>query len=173
MLQRAFRASRLDASLYEEVEYNTSYTQEAATVVVLANLLGAIGAWLGPGQQSLIGAILTGVLGGVIGWLVWSGIVLLVGTKIFNGTADYGEMLRVLGYATAPIALGIIPVIGGFVGAILAIIAGVIAVRQGLDFSTGRAIGTVIIGFIGYVIVVAIIGAIFAGIGLAGAPLLG
>jgi hypothetical protein len=47
--------------------------------------------------------------------------------------------------------LGIIPLLGGLVHAAVGIwmlVAGIIAIRQALDFSTGRAILTAIIGWI-------------------------
>jgi hypothetical protein len=79
-----------------------------------------------------------------------------------------GEMLRVLGYAQAPQLLAIIPCIGGLVGAIWALIAGFIAIRQGLDLDNTKAFLTALIGFgvviVGYIIInifLAPVGALF------------
>jgi hypothetical protein len=63
-----------------------------------------------------------------------------------------------------------IPFIGGFISFVVwvwMLIAMVIAVRQALDFTTGRAIGTVLVGGIIYLVVALIIGLIF-GLGIYG-----
>jgi hypothetical protein len=66
-----------------------------------------------------------------------------------------------LGYASAPYLLGLlsfIPCVGPLfpaIGWVLALVAGVLAVREAMDFDTSNAIVTV---FIGWIIVVAIKG---------------
>ena len=146
MLQNAIRAARLDTDFYNTVEHDTSYTGQAAAIVVIVGLASGFGAWFGP-AENLIGAVVGGVVFGIVGWLVWSGLTLFVGVRVFDGTADYGEMLRVLGFAQAPLVLAIIPFFG-WVFAIWAFVAGVVAIREGLDFSTGKAIGTAAVGWI-------------------------
>jgi len=106
----------------------------------------------------------------IVGWAIWAFLTYWIGTALFGGTATYGELLRTIGFAYTPNALGIfgfIPVLGGiiaFVGAVWALIAGIIAVRQALDFSTGKAIVTAIVGWIVLIIIYAILGAIGLGV---------
>jgi hypothetical protein len=94
------------------------------------------------------------VLVAVLGWLLWSGIAYLIGDKVFGGTATWGELLRTIGFAQSPgvlLILGIIPVLGGLVSMVVGIwmlVAGIVAIRQALDFSTGRAILTALLGWI-------------------------
>jgi hypothetical protein len=84
-----------------------------------------------------------------------------------------GELLRTLGYASGPRVLSIltfIPCLGplaGLVGAIWALVAGVVAVRQALDFDTTKAILTVVIGWLA-VFIVAILVSVVLGAGAAG-----
>jgi hypothetical protein len=72
-------------------------------------------------------------------------------------------MMRVLGYAKAPVLLGIfrfIPCVGWVIalaGWILSLIAGVLAVREAMDFDTGNAIITVVISWVVALIVYLII----------------
>jgi hypothetical protein len=86
-------------------------------------------------------------------YIIWAGITYYVGKNWLGGTADVGQLRRTLGYAASPRALGILaflPVIGSFIYGLSWVwwlVAGVVAVRQALDFSTGKAIGTVIIAF--------------------------
>jgi hypothetical protein len=63
-------------------------------------------------------------------------------------------LLRTIGFAQTPgvlHVLGIIPVLGGIVRfgvAIWVLIAGIIAIRQALDVSTGKAILTAVLGWL-------------------------
>jgi hypothetical protein len=180
MFNRAMRAAMLDVNLYEEAEANTQLTQEALMVVILVSIASGIGNFLagilnGSIGSALLGLILAVVLG-VISYYIWAYVTYFVGTNLFDGTADVGELLRTLGYASGPRVLGVlafIPCLGGLAGlagAIWALAAGVVAVRQALDFDTTKAILTVIIGwvivFIVTVVVSAVLGAGAVGLGV-------
>jgi hypothetical protein len=167
---RMIRAARLDPAVFEEVERDTGATGQAAIVVLIAGVATAIGALLGGGG---IWAILA-IISVFIGWIVWSFVTYWVGKTIFATTqtsVSPGEMLRTLGFAHTPFVLNVllfIPVLGGIAGLVAwvwAIVAGVIAVRQAMDFDTGRAIGTVIVGAIIYIIIQAILAVVF-GVGI-------
>lgn len=152
--QRMKDAALLDPGLYEEVEHDGSATGQAAGVVAIVAVCAAIGQ-AGGGLGGVIGA----AFGALIGWLVLAGIVYLVGDKIFGGTATWGEMLRTMGFAQAPgvlYLLGIIPILGGLVSLVVwlwILVAVVVAIRQGLDIGTGKAIVTGVVAGVGYLIV--------------------
>ena len=154
LVSRMIAAATLDASAYEEVEADTSATGQAALIVVLAAVASAIGS-LGDDGNNAIGAL----IGALLGWAVWAGITYLIGKTVFNGTATWGELLRTLGFAQTPAllnVLGIIPVLGGlvkFVVAIWVLIAGIIAIRQALDISTGKAVVVAILGWLALMVV--------------------
>lgn len=157
MLENAIRAARLDTEFYNTVENDASYTTQAGMLVAIVGLLTGIGNsfvlrgfWL---------PIIWGVLGALVGWVIWSFVTDFVGRTLFEGESDLGQMQRVLGYAQAPLALGIIPFLS-FVGFVWALVASVVAIREGQDFTTGKAIATVIIGWIAYAIVMSIVYAI-------------
>ncbi len=172
LFERMMRAAKLDSNLYEEVEANTTLTGQAATVVgivaVCQGIGGALGAATGRegGAGLAIGALLGGIVAAFIGWVIWSYITYWVGTTFFKGTATPGEMLRTLGFAQTPGVLGIfgfIPVLGGiigFIGSILTLIAGIVAIRQALDLDTGKAVMTAIVGWLALLAVAIIIGLI-------------
>jgi hypothetical protein len=177
------RAARLDVSLYNEVEADLSATTQALTVVIITALAGGIGAALGAALVGRPAGIVGGLVGGIIvelvGWVVWSWIMYFVGTTFFGGTATYGELLRTMGFAYTPgvlLILRFIPVLGGLITLVVLIwriITGFVAVREALDFDSGKAVATIIIGFIGYIIVAAIVGLILAAIGLGAAAVTG
>lgn len=158
---RMMGAATLDVATYEEVEADTTATGQAATVVVLAAIASAIGA-MGHGGIGIISML----IGTLLGWAVWSWITYFVGTRLFGGTATWGELARTIGFAQTPrilLVLGIVPVIGrlvGFAVAIWVLVAGVIAIRQALDFTTGKAVLTAIIGWVVAIIPMMLLGAI-------------
>lgn len=155
-------AAMLDVATYEEVEADTTATGQAAIVVGIVAVCGAIG-----GMREGSSGIIAGILGAFISWMVWAGVTFLVGEKLFGGTATWGELLRTLGFAQAPgvlYLLGIIPVLGTlvqFAVAIWIMVAGVIAIRQALDFTTGKAVITAIVAFLVMLVVSAVMAAIF------------
>jgi hypothetical protein len=166
---RIIRAAKLEVQLYEEVEADKGALLQAAAVVVLASLAAGVGAATIGG----ISGIVTGTLIALIGWLVWAYIVYLVGTKILpepQTKADYGQLLRTIGFSSSPGLIRVLGVIPGLfwivslVATIWMIAAMVIAVRQALDYtSTYRAIGVCVIGWVIQIIVIMVIFAILGG----------
>lgn len=177
LVERMIRAAKLDSSLYEEVEKDKTALNQAMLVVVIASVASGIGSAIGGHMARGIGGLVSGLLVGVItalvGWLIWSYITYFVGTKILKGPqteATYGELLRTIGFSDSPGVLAIlsfIPLLGGliaFVAWIWTLVAMVIAVRQALDFTTGRAIATCIVGFVIFLIIAAVLGLLTAGL---------
>jgi len=176
---RVIGALKLQPNTFEEVENDTTATGQAATVVVAAavsrGLVSLI--WLGSlgFSSGVTGFLLTLVLA-PIGWAIGSWVLLMVGTKIMPGKntqADLGQLLRVTGFACAPVLfgiLGVVPILGILVGLALAIwqlIAMVIGVKQALDYDdTMKAVIVCVIAWVIMWIVMAIVG--FMGIAGAG-----
>ena len=121
-----------------------------------------------------IWGLFTGLVASIIGWLAWSFFAYILGTRVFKGpetSATWGELLRTIGFSNSPGVLRLfsfIPFLRGIISfgaTVWALIAGVIAVRQALDFSTGRAIATCIVGWIIYVLIVFLATAFLVGTG--------
>ena len=152
-VNRIIRACKLDISLYEEVEADKSATFQAALVVVLSSLAAGVGALSLGASNFLMAPILS-----LISWYVWAYLIYFIGVKFFpepNTKADHGELLRTIGFSSAP---GLIRILGFtpelmsiifIISGVWMVVAMVIAVRQALDYeSTWRAIGVVIIAFL-------------------------
>lgn len=158
MTDRMIGAAKLDIDVYEEVEADTTATGQAAGVVAIVALCSAIGG-IGGGTQAVFG----GLIAALVGWLIWAGITYLIGDKLLGGTATWGELLRTLGFAQAPgvlFLLGIIPLLGWLIALVVGLwilVTGIVAIRQALDFGTGRAIATALLGFIPYAILGALL----------------
>jgi hypothetical protein len=163
LVNRMVRAAQADVHLYEEVERDVDATSQAAIVVLIVAIASGIGA-IGIGEG--VGGIIFGLIAAFVSWVVWSFVTYWVGKTIFKThetRVTPGEMLRALGFARAPgvlNVLGIIPVLGFIVWPITwiwSLVLGVIAIRQAMDFSTGRAIGTGLVALIPALIIEAIL----------------
>ncbi len=163
LFQRMLRAAKLESQLYEEVESDSSATGQALLVVVLVSVCAGIGAGINgamKGGESVSGffmGLISGIIGSLIAWFIFSLLCFWLGTSLFKGPntkSSLGELLRTLGFAYSPGVLNIfsfIPFVGPiipFITWIWTIIAAVIAVRQACDFTTGRAVGTVVVAAI-------------------------
>ncbi len=163
---RMLRAAKLDVELYEEVEHDEGALGQATTVVVLSSIAAGIGT-LGIGG---LAGLVSGTLAALLGWYVWAFLTYYIGTRLLpepQTEADHGQLLRTLGFASAPGLIrvaGIIPGLGAIVFSLAGIwmlVATVIAVRQALDYtSTGRAIGVCAIGWVVQSIILGLVYAI-------------
>jgi len=151
---RMLRAAKLDIALYEEVEHDEGALGQATTVVVLSAVAAGIGS-LGIGGLS---GLVSGTLAALLGWYVWAFLTYFIGTRLLpepQTRADHGELLRTIGFSSAPGLIrvaGIIPGLGEIVfmvAGVWMLVAMVIAVRQALDYtSTWRAIAVCAIGWV-------------------------
>lgn len=122
--------------------------------------------------MALITGLISGIIGALVAWFIFSLLCFWLGTTLFKGPdtkSTLGELLRVVGFADSPGVLNLfsfIPFIGGiipFVTWVWTVIAAVIGVRQACDFSTGRAIGTVLVAAIIPLIILILIGLLVGG----------
>jgi len=151
-------AARLDVATYTEVENDQTATSQAMLVVAISSVAAGIGA----GGAGVMAVIWTTVAS-LIGWAAWAFVTYFVGTKLLaepQTKADWGELLRTIGFASAPGVLrvfGIIPVVGtviAFAASVWMLVAMVIAVREALDYeSTGRAVAVCLVGFMVYMFI--------------------
>ena len=153
--ERMIGAARLDANIYEEVEHDAGAMGQAVGVVLLSSVAAGIGSIL---YMDLATALIVGSIAALLGWLIWAFLTWVIGTKLLpeqDTEADMGQLLRTIGFASAPGILrflGVIPGIGGLL--VLAcdiwmLAAMVVGVRQALDYtSTWRAVGVCVIGWL-------------------------
>lgn len=123
---------RLDPYFYSSVARTPARTREALLVAALSSLIMGLGL--------MLMRIIT-PFAWLLGALAWAAILLFGGSwylvlagRRFGGRAEYIEMLRALGYAMTPQALGFIPIadfIPGFLaGGIWSTVCAVVAVRE-------------------------------------------
>ena len=162
MLGRMLGAARLSSDTFEDVERDSGATIQALLVVVIVAIAAGAGGILN-GDTSLVGGLVFGVIRGIVNWVVWALVALLVGTTILKAEsteADWGQLARGTGFAQTPGLLNIlvfIPAVGGIISLLVLIwqlAAMVIALRQSLDYSsTWRAFFVVLIAVIPVLII--------------------
>lgn len=146
------RAARLESALYEEVEADRGATGQAFLVVLTAAVATGVGAMANSG---LAGVLWHTVLDVAL-WYAWAVVALWIGTRLLpapDTRADLGELLRTLGFASAPGALRVLAVFPPLAFAVFTICglwmlaAMVVALRQALDYhSTARALAVCALG---------------------------
>ena len=142
---RAFRAAKLDASVFDEVMADTKTMTQAIIVVFLYAAAVAYGIFGRAGVAGVNSAIVITL----VGWYLWAFSIYFAGVRLFpeaRTTADRKAFMRAMGFASSPgwlCLLGLVPGLGVavFVGAsVWMIVASVVAVKKALNYtSTYRA----------------------------------
>jgi hypothetical protein len=168
---RMIRAAKLDVNLFEEVEADKSAMGQAMGVVILSSVAAGIGTIGTTGLKGL----LFGTVTALVAWFIWAFLTYFIGTRLLpepQTKADYGELLRTIGFSSSPgvlRVLGIIPMLGviiNFLVGIWMLAAMVIAVRQALDYkSTWRAVGVCLIGWLVQIAIFALFFGLSGGFG--------
>lgn len=172
MIDRIIRAIRLDRKLFREVAADEGYLSEAVIIVVAVAVLSGAGAAV-TANQAVLAFFIEMMNSLVLGWLLWSALAYLIGSRL-GGRSSVLEMARTLGFASAPrlISLfGFVPCVGWvflLAGWGLGIAAGVIAIRESMEFDTRRALITAGLGLLLYILVRIALGIITGGLSLVG-----
>jgi len=155
-LRRLVGAALLDPATFEEIEADRTATRQAIAVVLLSSVSAGLGAQ-GFGARGLVTVLFFSAVA-LMAWAAWSLVTYEIGVRILpdtNTRADVGELLRTIGFATAPGILrifGLVPGLGVAVFVISAVwmlAAMIVAVRQALDFtSTRRAVAVCGLGWL-------------------------
>jgi len=147
----------LRPSVFEDIEADKNANAQAFAVVVI----GTVAAGLGGGQYGGFSRMVLESIGAVVGLITWAALTYLLGVRLLpepQTRSDLGELLRVMGYATAPTlfaAFGAVPILGRavpFVVSLWLLATFTIGVRQALDYrSTIRAVIVVMVGWLFWV----------------------
>jgi hypothetical protein len=120
---RMIRAAKLDVNLYEEVEADRGAMGQAMGVVILSSVAAGIGTI---GTTGIKGLVL-GTIVALVGWFIWAFLTYFIGTRLLpepQTKADYGELLRTIGFSSSPgvlRVLGIIPMLGNILNFVVGI----------------------------------------------------
>jgi hypothetical protein len=154
---------------YEDVESDHHATAQAVVVVALSSVAGGLGMAGINGYD--LRSLLLGTITALVGWLAWATLIYLVGARFLRESqthADVGELLRTLGFASAPGVVRVVGLVPGYgwpvyvASSIWILAAMVVAVRQALDFTTTRrALAVCAAGWLLVVVFAVFMGVIF------------
>ena len=155
-LERLIGAMALESAVYEDVEADGGATIQACAVVLLSSLAAGVGARgfrsISLGQMAFISTV------ALLSWAAWALLTYEIGVHLLpepQTEANVGELMRTIGFASAPGILrvfGVIPsvTIPAFaIAAVWMLAAMIVAVRQALDYeSTARAVAVCVTGWV-------------------------
>jgi hypothetical protein len=170
LVQRLRRLVTLDTTVFDEVRTDASATIPAVVVVVVSTLVAGIGGWFwwimagfGDSGKVFVQSVVVGTVISVAIWFVWVATTYVVLTQLFRARADIQELIRVMGFATAPLALMLLMFVPGidFGMALLATAlffgTTVIAVESATDAPAGRVLVATAAGFAVWAIVLGLL----------------
>ena len=129
---RLLRVLKLEPGVSEEIAADESATLQAVVVLSLTSVVSAL-LVLGP-------VALVAIPFALVGNAIAAGIVFLVMRAFAQQPPDYMPLFRVLGFAFAPNALGLIPFLGSLAGLVYSAVLSVVAIRDLGRLSTGEAV---------------------------------
>lgn len=159
VLHRVTAALKGESALFRAVSQDSALNTEAVCLVLLVSLATAVGGvfvvdgeW---DERLLIGGLGLAVTSGI--WLLGSGVVFLAGRRLSHGSVSFGALLRASAYAFLPNALDILSPLPPamwirWVDTPWALVLWVIAIRETFGFTTGRAVGTLLLAVAAVVI---------------------
>jgi hypothetical protein len=168
LMQRVRRLFTLDTSIFDEVRMDRSATIPAIIVAAGSIFVFALGGWLwwvinGPDNfepyidgagEMLLKSVVLGTIFGVIFWAGWVGVTYVMLHQVFRARVDLNELVRVMGFAAAPLAAGILMFLPevefGVALAAVALFFGstMIAVQSATDAPAGRVLAATAAGFL-------------------------
>jgi hypothetical protein len=155
-LHRLTGVALLNSQVFEEIEADRSATIQALWVVMLSSVAAGIGTV--NQSHGRVSAFVTISLLALAVWSIWTFLTLQIGTRLLPSPqteADYAQLLRTIGFATAPGILRAVGAVPGTTTAVFAItavwmlMAMIVAVRQTLEYTTtARAFAVCAVGWL-------------------------
>ena len=161
LIDRIIGAFTFRRNVYAEVEKDTSFTTTAWLLVVVVTFLNQLGSHATPNFFNWLISAVLGTITMVIGFALSVAVISWTGRSLFNAEVTFDELVRTLGLASvwniigfAGALVGVFPLLACLtapalvVGAILLVVAWLMAAKEALDLDWGQTAITVILGFI-------------------------
>ena len=153
---RIKRALKFDKNVYPEIRDDKNGFKEGLIVLLAAGVIGNI--WY------IISSLGVGLIGLLIGMpltlLIFGGMIHLF-AKLMGGKATYTGFLGALGYAEAPITIGVIPILGPLIGSVWSFGCMVCATQTAHEISFPKAIIAVLLPLIIVMLIIMIFSMMF------------
>ena len=112
------RIARLDFTVFDDLRSDRSATPIAVLVVLAASVVAGIGTLIWALQHDefggidmmevLLKAVIIGSVVQTAVWFAWVYITYMLAARVFGSVVHFGELTRVMGFAFAPVALGVL-----------------------------------------------------------------
>ncbi len=153
-------AIKQNYEIYEEVEHDDQFAdKQGLLILMMVSLSQAIGRGLEQiirnSSESLINILvisLGGLIETIIGMILWSYILYLIGTRVTKGIATPREIWRCSSFARSPGIFFAVPFIGSYIN-LWILITSFVAIKAALDMSSSKTFLTIIISGIPFVII--------------------
>lgn len=161
LVQRVRRLAMLDTTVFDEIRGDATALAGSAVIAALSFLLFGLGGWLWyqfqdynhKGSTLFLYSVILGTIVSLLLWAISAAVIYVVLTQILRARADMNELVRVLGYAAAPLALGLLLFVPGLdmgIGVLslaLFFVMSFLAVQSVTDASAGKALTATAAGF--------------------------
>lgn len=176
---RLRRLARLDTSAFTEMRDDPAALTPALLVAGVAILLMALGGWLwwqiefrdtpfADGGDLFLRSVVVGTILGVVLWVVWVWVTSVILARRFKRQARWGALLRPLGPALAPLALGLFMFLDaladplrlaiGIAAVVAAALATQIALQECTDATPGEVFVANLAGFAVWALALSLLG---------------
>ena len=154
-IDRMIGVAKLDLPTYQAIKADTGALRQAALVVLLSAL--ATNVWVAAFAPRGSVNALGGIVLAVVAWLLFATLVWWLGRTWLSprwSRPDYGQILRLTGFATVPNLLnilGFVPLIGWLVlmiASVWSLVTAYTAVRVGLATTEGKALAATFIAYL-------------------------
>ncbi len=180
------RLLRLDLSVFDEIRSDPSATPGALIVVATASVMAGIGSWLWAIQwrgiaasEVLYKSLVIGSILQTLAWLIWVYFVFQVLARGYGARTDIFELIRTMGFAFAPVGLGILVSVPNFTMPFGVIsLAGAasltyFAIRSSSSAEPQQALVANLVGFLLFVVVMGVLANIWEVGQVGGGPKIG
>ncbi len=154
LLKIIIKSLKFDKQVYLQAKNNPGFLRSSLLIVLLVSLCTGIGTINLTNDSSIIRDLLSSI----IGWLIWTLIIFLIGVKVMKNSATFSQLARTLGLAYSPGVLNIfgllhfisIPLLA--ITSIWTIISFIYALKHALEISAERAFLISLLSFIPYIL---------------------
>jgi hypothetical protein len=169
LTDRIIGAFTFRKGVYAEVEKDTTFTRTAWILVIVFSFLNQLGA--NASEDFFDWVIGTGIgwLAAIIAFAAAAAVINWVGRTVYKAEVTFDELVRTMGLASVWTVIGVVGAITAFstplscllgpamvIAWFALVVAWFVAVREALDLGWGQTIITVLVGFIPFLIIMAI-----------------
>ena len=154
LLEIILKSLRFKKSVYIEAKNKPGFLRFSLLIVLLVSICTGIGTINLTNDSSIIRDLLSSI----IGWLIWTSIIFVVGVKLLKNSSTFSQLARTLGLAYSPGVLNILGIISYLSIPVLAItsiwtvISFIFALKHALEISAEKAFLISLLSFIPYLI---------------------